>query len=146
MFTIQTESVKKTLKLGEAIGRHLTGGSILALTGELGSGKTTFVKGLARGLDIPDVITSPTFVLVKSYQGRFRLHHMDFYRLNHSEDLESIGLEDYFEEDGIVAIEWAEKFFADIPSPFMHIRFLFEEEQKRTILIESSHDPDWLKT
>ena len=76
MFTIHTESVEKTLELGFRLGQILQGGEILALTGELGAGKTVFVKGLARGLGITEIITSPTFVIVKSYRGRFPF---DFY-------------------------------------------------------------------
>ena len=141
MFTIHTESVEKTLALGFQLGEILQGGEILALSGELGAGKTVFVKGLARGLGIGEVITSPTFVLVKSYQGRLILHHIDFYRLKNPGDLESIGFDDFLRDDGILAIEWAEKFLPDLPRPFLHITFYYEGEQNRRIDIHSPFKP-----
>ena len=136
MFIIHSKSVEETLALGERIGRTLKGGEVLGLTGELGSGKTVFVKGLAKGLGISEVITSPTFVLVKSYQGRLMLHHIDFYRLHTLADLESIGFDDFLKSGGVLAIEWAEKFPAELPPSTLHISFDYEGEQQRLIKIE----------
>jgi tRNA threonylcarbamoyladenosine biosynthesis protein TsaE len=133
MFTLQSKSQKMTGTLGKRIGASLSGGEVLALTGELGAGKTVFVKGLSIGLEIDDVITSPTYVLVKSYSGRLPLHHIDFYRLSGFGDLESIGFEDYLGGNGVLAMEWAEKFLEEIPLPFLHITIEYEEKGKRLI-------------
>jgi tRNA threonylcarbamoyladenosine biosynthesis protein TsaE len=131
------------MELGKILGRTLSGGEVLALTGDLGSGKTTFVKGLAKGLDIWDVITSPTFVVVKSYHGRYTLHHMDFYRLSERGDFESIGFDDYQDRSAIVAVEWAEKFLPELQRDYLHITFRYEGEDKREIEFESGNLPEW---
>ena len=143
MFTIHSRSEEETIEIGERLAATLAGGEVLALTGELGAGKTVFVKGVARGLGIQDVITSPTFVLVKSYKGRLPLHHIDFYRLETVTDLETIGFEDFLEGDGIVAIEWAEKFIAELPKSFLQITFVYDGERERKIRFQSSDNPEW---
>jgi tRNA threonylcarbamoyladenosine biosynthesis protein TsaE len=142
MFTISSDSVEKTLEVGEKLGRTLVGGEVLALTGELGAGKTVFVKGLALGLNIKDVITSPTFVLVKSYEGRLSLHHIDFYRLENPLDLESIGFEYFLCGGGVVAIEWAEKFMKELPLNLIQITLQYVEKGIRQIHFASPINPD----
>ena len=141
MFIIHSKSVEETLLLGERIGRTLKGGEVLGLSGELGSGKTVFVKGLARGLDIQEVITSPTFVLVKSYQGRLILHHIDFYRLHTLADLETIGFDDFLKSGGILAIEWAEKFPAQLPPSALLISIHYAGDKARRIEMKSPDLP-----
>ena len=98
---------------------------------------------LADGLGIRDVITSPTFVLVKTYTGRLTLHHIDLYRLETPDDLDSIGFDDYVQNGGVMAIEWAEKFLSEIPRPYIHISFISEENDHRKICIESLDEPAW---
>jgi len=142
MFTIPSHKAEDTLKAGEAIGRSLRGGEILSLSGELGAGKTVLVRGVARGLSIHDFITSPTFVIVKSYPGRLILHHMDFYRLETLDDLESIGFEDFLQEDTVVAIEWAEKIPDAATRPFLHLTILYREGEERILRVECPGDPD----
>ena len=142
MFEVESHSVEETMALGRQVAQRLQGGEILALTGELGAGKTVFVKGLAEGLGIKDVITSPTFVLVKTYEGRLVLHHIDFYRLETPADLDSIGIDDYVQSGGVLAIEWAEKFQKELPQPYLQISFLFEENDHRLIHIKHPGDPD----
>ena len=108
---VTTNSPEETFELGQALGRALTGGTVVALTGVLGSGKTVFVQGLARGLDVPDAyyITSPSYTLVNEYPGRLTLFHADLYRLSQPDDIESTGLYDMLHQDGVVVIEWAER-------------------------------------
>jgi tRNA threonylcarbamoyladenosine biosynthesis protein TsaE len=105
-----TTSVGETEGLAETLAASLRGGEVVLLSGELGSGKTAFVRGLARGLGIdPDEVASPTFVLLTSYPGRLRLHHADLYRLaGNGDDLE-LGLEELPGPAGVLAIEWAER-------------------------------------
>ena len=108
---IETHSSDETVHLGEAIGRGADGGLVLALTGELGSGKTKLTQGIAKGLGVPEdlQVTSPTFTLINEYPGRFFLYHFDLYRISGPDDLIDLGYEEYFYGDGVVVIEWAER-------------------------------------
>ena len=104
-----TNSAQETEALGERVGRSLTPGAVLAYTGDLGAGKTAFTRGVARGLEIPERITSPTFNIVNEYEGgRLPLFHFDMYRLGSSDELFDIGWEDYLARDGVCAVEWSE--------------------------------------
>ena len=145
MFTLFSESIAKTLDMGEALGRTLKGGEMLALNGELGVGKTVLVKGVARGLEITDVVTSPSFVLVKSYRGRILLHHVDFYRLQAPEELETIGFNDFLNDQDVLAIEWADKFPHVLPLPFLHITISYRDENQRLLKFEWRGDVEWEK-
>jgi len=114
----------------------------LALTGSLGSGKTTIIQGLARGLDVPRSyhITSPTFTLINEYPGRHTLYHVDLYRLEHSDDIEEIGLYDLFGEGSVVAIEWADR-LTDIPYPErFHIHSEFIDDVSRRLHLSAYGD------
>lgn len=108
MHKIISNSPQETENYGEAIGSLLTEGNVVCLSGELGVGKTEFVKGLAKGLGIVDYITSPTFTIVNEYQGRQKLYHFDVYRVNDIDELENIGFDEYIYGEGICVIEWAE--------------------------------------
>ena len=104
-----TNSAQQTEQLGEKLGRILMPGTVLAYTGDLGAGKTAFTRGLARGLEIPERITSPTFTIVNEYEGgRLPLFHFDMYRLGSSDELFDIGWEDYLVRGGVCAVEWSE--------------------------------------
>ena len=117
--TIQTESEEQTRDLGRALGRHIDRSVTIALTGDLGSGKTALVKGLASGLDVSAqyAVTSPTYTIVNEYPGRLRLFHVDLYRLSDLEELDDIGFEEILAGDGVVAIEWAERTAGEAFSP-----------------------------
>ena len=104
-----TNSAQQTEQLGEKLGQILKPGTVLAYTGDLGAGKTAFTRGLARGLEIPERITSPTFTIVNEYEGgRLPLFHFDMYRLGSSDELFDIGWEDYLVRGGVCAVEWSE--------------------------------------
>lgn len=104
-----TNSALETEELGVCLGRLLTPGTVIAYTGDLGAGKTAFTRGLARGLEIPERITSPTFTIVNEYEGgRMPLFHFDMYRLGSSDELFDIGWEDYLIRGGVCAVEWSE--------------------------------------
>ncbi len=110
-----SENEAGTEALGERIGRALPqGGVVLALYGELGAGKTAFVRGLARGLAVEDMVTSPTFTIVNEYPGRRELFHFDMYRLGGADELFDIGWEDYLSREGVCAVEWSE----NVPEAF----------------------------
>ena len=143
MLTIHSRGESETIEIARRLGASLKGGEVLALTGTLGAGKTVFVKGLAQGLDIKDVITSPTFVIVKTYHGRLPLHHVDFYRLERIDDLATIGFEDLFEENTVVAIEWAEKFSSALPDSFLQISIFYVGERSRRFQFQATGNPQW---
>lgn len=136
---IQTVSPgpEATFRLGEAIGRCLKKGDIIALSGDLGSGKTCFTQGLAKGLDVNAGynVTSPTFTLMNEYPGRLRLYHLDVYRLAGARDIEEIGYEDYFYGQGVIVVEWAEKVEQLVPDYGIWIFFRHLEENTREIVI-----------
>lgn len=107
--TFTTHSAAETEALGERLAARLTGGEVIAYTGDLGTGKTAFTRGLARGLGITDRVTSPTFTIVNEYEGgRLPLFHFDMYRLSSSDELYDIGWEDYLARGGVCAVEWSE--------------------------------------
>ena len=114
-------SPRETHYLGQCIGTLLRGGEVLALRGELGTGKTSLVRGIAEGLRAePAMVSSPTFTLIHEYQGRLRLIHADLYRLTISQ-LENIGLNDYLDGHAVTAIEWADRWGAGLPSDRLEI-------------------------
>jgi tRNA threonylcarbamoyladenosine biosynthesis protein TsaE len=118
-----SRSPQDTERLGRAIGNALQGGEILALYGELGTGKTTLVRGIAAGAGAPPQrVTSPTFVLIHEYHGRLRLAHADLYRIMSADELPHTGLSDYLDDHTVVAIEWAERAGGDLPGDRLEIR------------------------
>jgi tRNA threonylcarbamoyladenosine biosynthesis protein TsaE len=118
MAILISNSPDETQALGERWGNHAMSGLVIGLTGELGAGKTELVKGIARGLGVASKVHSPTFTLVNEYEGgRFRLFHLDLYRLDAPEQIIAAGLEDYFwRPDGVAVIEWAERWFGPAPT------------------------------
>src|SRR5579871_3125812 len=110
MATFESHSAAETESLGEQWGREANRGLVIALSGDLGAGKTQLVKGIARGLGITTRVHSPTFTLVNIYAGgRLTLYHLDLYRLETPEQILSAGLEEYLSPDGVAVIEWAER-------------------------------------
>jgi len=134
-----TRSEPETVALAAALGEGFRGGEVVLLSGELGTGKTAFVRGLARGLGIdPDEVTSPTFVLLTSHPGRLVLHHADLYRLRGDGDDRELGLEELPGPRGVLAVEWAER-LSLVPWP-RPVRVSLEHagEDARTIRIEGA--------
>ena len=113
--TIDTHSEQETIDMGKALGAVLTTGSVLALKGDLGAGKTHFVQGIALGMGITDVVASPTFTILNYYENDVPLEHFDFYRLEEEEELDDLGFDDYL-GSGVAVIEWSEKFPDRIPA------------------------------
>jgi len=136
-YQITTRSVDETKKLGKIIGTAVTGGTVLALTGDLGSGKTSFVQGLARGLEVPDdyYITSPSYTLINEYPGRYPLFHVDLYRISDPVDMEDIGLYEILHTSGIVAIEWADRIEQKLSPDSINIQFELTGDKTRKICI-----------
>jgi tRNA threonylcarbamoyladenosine biosynthesis protein TsaE len=114
--------VKKTLEIGERLAHTLQGGDVLALTGDLGAGKTLITRGIALGLGITaEQVTSPTFTLIQTYEGRLPVIHVDLYRLENPSAILQVGLEDYFTAKNIVIIEWADRFIQALPPDYLEI-------------------------
>lgn len=131
----QTHSAQETQALGAKVAATLKPGAVLALVGNLGSGKTCFVQGLARGLQVPShPVASPTFVLIHEYLGgRLPLYHFDFYRLQRIEEAIHLNLEEYFEGDGICVVEWADNFPKVFPKTTEWIYFKVLQKDVREI-------------
>jgi tRNA threonylcarbamoyladenosine biosynthesis protein TsaE len=108
---VNTGGSHETVRLGEVLGSLLPGGMVVALTGELGTGKTVFAKGLARGLGVKDEreVTSPSFVLINEYQGRLPIYHLDLYRLPEAAEVEELGWTEFTGGPGVTIVEWAER-------------------------------------
>jgi tRNA threonylcarbamoyladenosine biosynthesis protein TsaE len=134
---VTTRSLSETQELAKRIGRLATEGTVIALIGHLGSGKTAFVQGLAQGLEVPSnyYITSPTFTLINEYPGRCRLFHVDLYRINSVFEAEEIGLFEILEGSGVTAIEWAERVADALPVDHLRIQFEILENESRKISI-----------
>ena len=126
-----SRSAEETLKVAERFASELKGGDVVLLEGELGAGKTTFTKGIARALGVTDVVTSPTFTIVKEYEGSaLRLYHMDMYRL--SGDLTELGIEDYIgRKDGVCVIEWSQ--LGEIDAAVHRVRLSYVPEGRRIV-------------
>jgi len=112
--TIITNNEAETTREGEKLGQKLKPGAVVALHGDLGAGKTAFVRGLAIGLGIDMVVSSPTFTIVNEYPGDIPLFHFDMYRLDNASELYDIGWDDYHDRDGVCAVEWSE----NVPGAF----------------------------
>ena len=127
------------MALGEKIAALVEPGELLTLSGQLGAGKTTFTKGLAKGLGISRNVTSPTFTLLKSYKGRMTLHHIDAYRLEGLN--QDLGFEEYFDSDGLCVIEWS-GFIADqLPSEKLEIEFAINDDGSRNLTFTAYGQP-----
>ena len=135
-----TKSPEETEKVGEALGKLLTPGTVIAYKGDLGAGKTAFTRGLARGLGCKELVTSPTYTIVNEYLGgRLPLFHFDMYRLGSSDDLFDIGWEDYLERGGICAVEWSEN-VEDAMEDAMVITIQKLSDEERNIILEGGPD------
>ena len=139
--TIRSTGPDMTARIGRLVGKHLAPGDIVALAGELGSGKTCLTQGIARGIGVPEgfPVTSPTFTIINEYPGTVTLYHLDVYRLSGPGDLDDLGYEEYFYGDGVVVIEWAEKIERVLPAEkccFISMRYI--DENTREIRISGS--------
>lgn len=144
MKEVITQNSEETEKVGFSFAKELHGGDVITLTGDLGFGKTTFVKGLAKGLGVNHRIISPTFILVRKYElktknknsGIGTLYHVDLYRLEGKSNIESLGLEEIFtDKQAVIMIEWPERMVNLLPKKKYEIKFEYIDENKRKIII-----------
>jgi tRNA threonylcarbamoyladenosine biosynthesis protein TsaE len=134
-----TRSSAKTHALGRKIGEALSTGMIITLTGDLGSGKTAFVQGLARGLGVPPdyYVTSPTYTIINEYPGRFPLFHIDLYRLTDARAVADIGFYDVLHPENVIAIEWPQIIASELPSDLIALHFVIRNRTTRKISIRA---------
>lgn len=140
---ITTRTIGETQDLSQKLGGLVKHPLIIALRGDLGSGKTAFVQGLARGLEVPDgyYITSPTFTLINEYPGRLPLVHVDLYRLEEIDDLEDIGLDELLYDQAVIAIEWSEKLTGRQPAGQLQVTLKIVDDECRELTLNATgHD------
>jgi len=132
-YIVRTKSTEETLQFSKKLAQKLQPGDVITLEGDLGAGKTTFTKGLAVGLDITKNVSSPTFTIIKEYNGRLPLYHMDVYRLEDS--YEDLGFDEYFEGQGVTVVEWAHLIEDQLPNELLQIKITHGEENSRILSI-----------
>ncbi len=118
---LKSESARQTFYWGELLGAILEAGAAICLTGGLGAGKTVFAKGVGKGLGVKEIINSPTFTIIKEYQGRMPFYHLDAYRLKGPSELDDLGCEEYFDGNGVTLIEWADQVAGALPQDRLDI-------------------------
>jgi tRNA threonylcarbamoyladenosine biosynthesis protein TsaE len=140
--TVVSASDAETQRLGEELGRTLEGGTYVLLYGDLGAGKTAFVRGLAKGLGIdPDEVSSPTFTLVQEYRAAVPLHHADLYRVTTRLDVEELGLDEAAAAGAVVAVEWADRRAGDVPAGAVLVTIADEGGDRRRIVVDRQPAP-----
>ena len=143
-FSFVSKNLEETKKLGELLGSELIAGSVIGLTGNLGSGKTVFTQGIAKGLNV-DEPNSPTFVIMRSYDGEIPLYHFDVYRLESSAEFEEIGYEEFIYGNGVSVIEWADKINDVLPDNTVIIEIsIFEKDVENSRIIKIKGNEEWL--
>lgn len=133
MYEIKTNNPEQTSQFAEKLARNLMPGTVIALEGDLGAGKTTFTKGLALGLEIKRTVNSPTFTIIKEYSGRLPLYHMDVYRVKDA--FEDLGFDEYFEGEGVTVVEWAHLINEQLPAERLTIYLYHEDHDERKIVL-----------
>lgn len=138
MWEFNSNSVNDTFFLGQWVGKLISPGAVILLRGDLGAGKTHFAKGVAKGLNIENNITSPTFTLINQYQGRIPLYHMDFYRLVDPEEADDLGVEEYFYGLGVSLLEWPERVDSYLPDEYLEINIEPIGENSRKFIFKAT--------
>ncbi len=136
--TIIINSVEEMIEFGKKLGLNLGANSIIGLEGDLGAGKTTLTKGIAKGLGINTIINSPTFTIMKIHHGVLNLYHLDVYRLEHGQD--DFELEEYFDAGGVCVIEWASHIKMLLPNEMLWITITTKSKTKRFLTIKAQGD------
>jgi tRNA threonylcarbamoyladenosine biosynthesis protein TsaE len=137
--SLRTADASATKSIGRAIAMLVRPGDVVLLAGELGSGKTVFTQGLAEGLEVRELVTSPTFTLVHRYDGRVPLFHLDVYRLERVGELADLGIDELLDADGVVVVEWGDVVAAEMPADRLEVRFAFgDDDDDRTIELSAT--------
>lgn len=133
---VKTTSPDQTIRLGRVLGEMLSPGAVVALMGDLGTGKTVLAKGIARGLGVEDErgVTSPSFVLINEYRGRLPVYHVDLYRLQDSGEVENLGWEEFIFGPGVTIVEWAEKVSTLLPGERIEVHLQWADAEERRLV------------
>lgn len=131
-------NVEEMKQLGKKIGKLAFPNMVITMEGDLGAGKTTMTKGIALGLGIKQIVNSPTFTIMKTYEGRLNLYHLDVYRIN--DPYSDFELEEYFENDGVCVIEWAKQISPILPNEFLQIEIIDLGDNKRQLTLLSNSE------
>jgi tRNA threonylcarbamoyladenosine biosynthesis protein TsaE len=142
--TIECPTAEATQALAAEIGRRAGPGAVIALSGDLGAGKTCFIQGLAFGLGVETPVTSPTFVMISEHAGRLPLYHVDLYRTESLPEIRALGLDELLGGEGVTAIEWAEKAEPLLPPRTVRVRIHGAGDESRRVEIEGA-PPEWLE-
>ncbi len=132
-----------TIAVGEAVASLLREGDVIALTGELGAGKTTFVRGAARALGFEGAVASPTFTLVREYQGQVRIYHVDLYRLERVQDVLDLGLDEMVDEGGVLLVEWGDAVEGLLPDDHLLAEITLVGEGDARRIVVTGMGPSW---
>jgi tRNA threonylcarbamoyladenosine biosynthesis protein TsaE len=133
-FELTTTNDGETSQFAERLAEYLKPGDVIALEGDLGAGKTTFTKGLAKGLEVKRNVNSPTFTIIKEYRGRMPLYHMDVYRV--ADAYEDLGFDEYFEGEGVTVVEWAHLIEEQLPAKLLTIYLYHQGQDQRKIVLK----------
>jgi tRNA threonylcarbamoyladenosine biosynthesis protein TsaE len=139
---LQSADEATTKAAGAALAAVLAPGDVVGLTGDLGAGKTRFVQGAAAALGVDEPVVSPTFMLVREYEGDPPVHHVDAYRLSGATELEDLGIEDVFDPDTVVFVEWADRVLPAMPESWLELAMHTRFDEVREIRVQP-HGPDW---
>lgn len=131
-YKVDTTSPEETMELAQRLGERVWAGAVLTLEGDLGAGKTHFTKGIAKGLEVKKIVSSPTFTIIKEYKGRLPLYHMDVYRVCDGD--EDLGFDEYFYGEGVSVIEWASLIKEQLPSERLEVEITHQGEFGRKIV------------
>jgi tRNA threonylcarbamoyladenosine biosynthesis protein TsaE len=140
---LDAPTAEDTRAIGAALAELLRSGDAVALTGELGAGKTTFVQGVARGLGFHGAVVSPTFTLVREYRGRLTVHHVDVYRLDRVQDVLDLGFEEMADEDGVLFVEWGDAVEGLLPPEHLSVELTVPGSDERRRLIIAATGASW---
>jgi tRNA threonylcarbamoyladenosine biosynthesis protein TsaE len=142
LFPVTSQSVEETYAFGAQLAETLGAGAVLALYGDLGTGKTHLVKGIAQGLGLdPAAVRSPTFTILRTYEeGRRPLYHFDAYRVQNPDEFVELGFEEYVHGDGLTCIEWADRVASLLPPHTLHLRLTHVDAQRRRIALHSPEE------
>jgi tRNA threonylcarbamoyladenosine biosynthesis protein TsaE len=142
---LATTSPEETRRLGQTVARVLEPGDVVALTGDLGAGKTTLVQGLARGLGVEEPVMSPTFTLVREYRGTVPIYHVDVYRLDRIQDVLDLGFEEMLDQRAVMFIEWGDAIEAILPESFLHVQLSIAADGDDRRISLSPRGPAWVQ-
>ena len=141
--TVRTLSAAETQQMARALAELARPNDLLLIIGDLGAGKTAFTQGFGAGLGVEDKITSPTFALVQSYEGRLRLHHLDVYRLVHINEALDLGLSELLDDDAVTVIEWGDTITRALPADYLEVRITHGAEDDERLIELSAVGSSW---